>query len=195
MEAERQQENWNELTKDITMGLVEEHFLESIDPEPSFCEYLDRLCEQTGKKRWQVIANSGIDRTYGYQLFNGTRKPSRDKAIQLAIGFELNVDQTQELYARGKKTRWSREKARRCGVFCWRRDGRARIRKTAGNGTNWKRGTVLNVSASATAKSTAGVNTRGILTCRSRKRQFICQPDQHDWIDVVCRKWRTPSSR
>lgn len=123
MEAERQQDNWNDLTKDITLGLIEERFLESIDPAPSFSEYLDRLCEQTGKKRWQVIASSGIDRTYGYQLFNGTRKPSRDKAIQLAIGFELNVDQTQELLRAAEKNTLEPRKKRDAAVlFCLARE-------------------------------------------------------------------------
>ena len=38
-----------------------------------------------------------MPRNYAYQLFNGTRKPSRDKVIQLAFGFGLSVDDTQEL--------------------------------------------------------------------------------------------------
>lgn len=123
MEAELMLNSWNDLTKEISMGLIEEHFLETIDPEPSFCEYLDQLCEQTGKKRWQVIANSGIDRTYGYQLFNGTRKPSRDKAIQLAIGFELGADQAQELLrAAEKNTLEPRKKRDAALLFCLARE-------------------------------------------------------------------------
>ena len=45
----------------------------------------------------QAIERSQIERTYGHQLFNGTRRPSRDKVIQLALGFGLNVDETQRL--------------------------------------------------------------------------------------------------
>ena len=44
-----------------------------------------------------MIRTSGIDRTYGHQLFSGLRQPSRDKVIQLAFGFSMSVDEAQEL--------------------------------------------------------------------------------------------------
>ena len=45
----------------------------------------------------RVIEQAQIERTYGHQLFNGTRRPSRDKVLQLALGMGLNVDETQQL--------------------------------------------------------------------------------------------------
>ena len=39
----------------------------------------------------------GSGRTYGHQLFSGKRKPSRDKVIQFAFGFGLDVEETQQL--------------------------------------------------------------------------------------------------
>ena len=62
-----------------------------------FTEYLNDLCPKERPIPEQVIKAAQIDRTYGHQLFNGTRRPSRDKVIQLAIAFELSVDDTQEL--------------------------------------------------------------------------------------------------
>ena len=62
-----------------------------------FTEYLNDLCRKKELIPEQVIKAAQIDRTYGHQLFNGTRRPSRDKVIQLAIAFELSVDDTQEL--------------------------------------------------------------------------------------------------
>lgn len=64
---------------------------------PSFHSYITDLCETTGKIPEQVIKLAGIERTYGHQLFNGTRKPSRDKVIQLAFGLTLDLDSTQRL--------------------------------------------------------------------------------------------------
>ena len=51
----------------------------------------------------RVIKRAGIDRTYGHQLFSGRRKPSRDKVIQLAFGFELGVEGIQRLLKVARK--------------------------------------------------------------------------------------------
>ena len=60
-------------------------------------EYLRGLCEERDMVPEQVIKKAQIDRTYGHQIFNGTRMPSRDKLIQLAFGFGLSLDETQKL--------------------------------------------------------------------------------------------------
>ena len=65
--------------------------------ERSISEYLRKLCEERGMVSEQVIKKAQIDRTYGHQIFNGTRIPSRDKLIQLAFGFGLSLDETQKL--------------------------------------------------------------------------------------------------
>jgi transcriptional regulator with XRE-family HTH domain len=64
---------------------------------PAFHVYITDLCKSQGKIPEQVIRQAGIERSYGHQLFNGTRKPSRDKVIQLAFGLELDLDDTQKL--------------------------------------------------------------------------------------------------
>lgn len=71
---------------------------------PSFSEYLSRLCEERGVRRECVIRRSGIERAYGYQLFNGTRKPSRDKVLQIALALRLGVDETQKLLQIAEKS-------------------------------------------------------------------------------------------
>ena len=65
--------------------------------ELSVSEYLRGLCEERRIVPEQVIKKAQIDRTYGHQIFNGTRIPSRDKLIQLAFGFGLSLDETQKL--------------------------------------------------------------------------------------------------
>lgn len=71
---------------------------------PKFHEYISTLCKTSGLIPEQVIKQSAIERSYGHQLFNGTRKPSRDKVIQLAFGFKLNVEDTQKLLQIGQKS-------------------------------------------------------------------------------------------
>ena len=74
-----------------------------------FCECLNKLCREQNAVPEQVIRRAQIDRSYGHQLFNGTRKPSRDKVLQLAFGFGLDVEQTQRLLrAAGKSLLYPR---------------------------------------------------------------------------------------
>ena len=70
---------------------------------PSFHGYISELCRSMGQVPERVIKQASIERTYGHQLFNGTRKPSRDKVIQLAFGFGLDVDGTQKLLKMAQK--------------------------------------------------------------------------------------------
>ena len=71
---------------------------------PVFNEYIKELCYMTKQVPERVIKNASIERTYGHQLFNGTRKPSRDKVIQLAFGFGLDVEGTQHLLRIAQKS-------------------------------------------------------------------------------------------
>ena len=72
--------------------------------DEGFCSYLDDLCAKTDQIRNQVIIRSGIDRSFGHQIFRGVRKPSRDVVIRLAFGFRLEVDETQRLLAAAQKS-------------------------------------------------------------------------------------------
>ena len=86
---------------------------------PAFHEYITQLCSNRGEKKNDIAKRSSIERTYASQLFNGTRKPSRDKAIQLAIGFGLNLDETQNLLKiAGKSQLYPRLKRDAAIVYC-----------------------------------------------------------------------------
>lgn len=71
---------------------------------PSFHCYISEFCKTKGLIPEQVILHSDIERTYGHQLFNGTRKPSRDKALQLAFGLGLDVEGAQKLLQVAQKS-------------------------------------------------------------------------------------------
>ncbi|MCI8379787.1 MAG: XRE family transcriptional regulator [Lachnospiraceae bacterium] len=81
-------------------------------------EYLARLCEKYQVAMGDVIRQAQIERTYGYQIFNGTRMPSREKLLQLAFGFGLTLEETQELLRRsGKGEMYSRIKRDAACIF------------------------------------------------------------------------------
>lgn len=84
-----------------------------------FCSYINELCVSRCEVPERVIRRSEIDRTYGHQLFNGARHPSRDKVLQLAFGFGLTVDETQQLLRRaGKSLLYPRLKRDAVILFC-----------------------------------------------------------------------------
>lgn len=64
---------------------------------PSFSEYIRELAATREEKPEQVLRRAGIEKSFGHRLFSGTRKPSRDTVLQLAFGFELTPDETQQL--------------------------------------------------------------------------------------------------
>lgn len=63
----------------------------------SFSEYITELCKEQGEVPEHIIKRGNIERSYGHQLFRGTRKPSRDTVLQLAFGFDAGVGTAQEL--------------------------------------------------------------------------------------------------
>ncbi len=52
---------------------------------------------ESGMTKSDVLRRAEINDIYGYQLFSGVRKPSRDKLIALSIGMTLTLDRTQQL--------------------------------------------------------------------------------------------------
>ena len=77
-----------------------EAFMESM----SLPEYLERLLHDRGLSIADVIRRSQVERSYGYQIFRGMRKPSRDRLLMLALGMNLNMDETGRLLMIGGRS-------------------------------------------------------------------------------------------
>lgn len=74
-----------------------------------FCEYITMLQKDKGEAAERIILRGHIEKSYGHQIFRGARKPSRDTCIQLAFGFEMDVEQAQRLLrAAGKSMLYPR---------------------------------------------------------------------------------------
>ena len=58
---------------------------------------LAALLAEKQKKKSTVIAGSGIEVHYAYQIFSGAKLPSRDKVIMLCFGFSLSAEEAQQL--------------------------------------------------------------------------------------------------
>lgn len=78
----------------------------------SLSEHLTALLAEKKFTRADVVHGSNLDRAYLYQIFDGKKKPSRDKLIAIAFGLRLSVEEAQkllkiscnrELYARDER--------------------------------------------------------------------------------------------
>lgn len=78
----------------------------------SLPEHLKLLLKQKGMRRADVARASQLDRKYIYQIFDGTKTPSRDKLIAMAFGLRLSDEEAQtmlklsenrELYVRDRR--------------------------------------------------------------------------------------------
>lgn len=62
----------------------------------TFARYLQRYMQQNSITVAAIMKNSGINRNYGYNIINGTRKnPGRDKVIALCMGAGMDFDSIQ----------------------------------------------------------------------------------------------------
>ena len=64
---------------------------------PALATYLNALLHKHGVALQDVIVACRLDRSYGYQLFNGTRRPTRDFLLRLAFFLHLSEEDTQRL--------------------------------------------------------------------------------------------------
>jgi hypothetical protein len=64
---------------------------------PEFTAYIRDICARTGEPPERVIRRADIERSFGHQIFRGSRRPSRDTVLQLAFGFQADVPMAQSL--------------------------------------------------------------------------------------------------
>lgn len=80
---------------DNISDFIEENFEDISDI--SFTEYLEMCMNQNSMTRSQVIDGANIQKNYGYQIFDGSRKPSRNKVLALCFSMALSVDESNRL--------------------------------------------------------------------------------------------------
>lgn len=70
---------------------------------PSITVYVNDLLIEHRMEKKEVIRRLRLDRSYGYQILNGTRKPSRNQLIRLAVLLHLSLEETNRLLKIGRK--------------------------------------------------------------------------------------------
>lgn len=86
--------------KQIRTEKEEENYIKKYvdkQTEKNFREYLQAHIISNQLSVAEVMNNSRINKNYGYNIINGTRKnPGRDKVLALCIGAGMDFDQMQE---------------------------------------------------------------------------------------------------
>jgi len=72
---------------------------------PKLSEYLSELCEQKEITSYRLFQEVDIDNSAGYKYFSGERRLSRDNALKLAFGLNLDIEETQQLLTISKNSR------------------------------------------------------------------------------------------
>ena len=62
-----------------------------------FNEYITELSQEKGEVPERIIKRANIERSFGHQIFKGSKNPSRDTVLQLAFGFNADIETAQEL--------------------------------------------------------------------------------------------------
>lgn len=85
----------------------------------SFSEYITELCKKQGEIPEHIIKRANIERSFGHQIFRGSRNPSRDTVLQLAFGFNADVNMAQNFlrYA-GMSALYPRLKRDAAIIYC-----------------------------------------------------------------------------
>ncbi len=63
---------------------------------------LNDIIESRSVTKSEIIAKSNLNKVYGYQIFSGTRTPTRDKLLPICLAAGLTLPETQELLCQMK---------------------------------------------------------------------------------------------
>lgn len=94
--------------------------LDSDDFSPlKLSDYLHTILEAHDMTVIQAIQRCNLDRSYGYQLFNGTRRPPRDVLLTLAIQLGLSETEAQRLLKlAGRPALYARNRRDAAMLYC-----------------------------------------------------------------------------
>lgn len=101
------------------ISFVERHRL----AERTLSDYLTSLLDQKGLSRSEVVRKADLNETYGYQIFMGQRKPSRDKVLQIVFAMGLSLrEANRALKLAGANELYCKNRRDAIIIFCITRE-------------------------------------------------------------------------
>ena len=109
-----------ELLDELLNSSSLEGYLEQNKPSSrTLAEYLQQLLDEKGLERSRVVRMANLNDTFGYQIFKGTRHPSRDKVLQIAFAMALTLRETNRaLTAAGASELYCKDRRDAIIIFC-----------------------------------------------------------------------------
>ena len=109
-----------ELLDELLSSSSLEGYLEQNKPSSrTLAEYLQQLLYEKGLERSRVVRMANLNDTFGYQIFKGTRHPSRDKVLQIAFAMALTLRETNRaLTAAGASELYCKDRRDAIIIFC-----------------------------------------------------------------------------
>lgn len=100
-----------ELTDYLSQASIKKYdeFIENNEMNIPVWKYLDEYRKDHGLSKVIIIERSLLERTYGYHILNGAKRPGRDKLLAICFGAQmplegfqraLNMNKSNELYPR-----------------------------------------------------------------------------------------------
>ena len=65
---------------------------------PKWTDYMSEMLWQRGLQVKDMIFRCNLERSYGYQIFNGTRRPPRDTLMVLALVLGLDTAEAKRMF-------------------------------------------------------------------------------------------------
>lgn len=69
--------------------------------ERDLSAYLNQLLEERGLKRAAVVREAGLNETFGYQIFTGARRASRDNLLKIVFALGCTLREANRLLQAG----------------------------------------------------------------------------------------------
>jgi len=110
----------DELLERLLASATPEAYLSQTElPTRTLADYARQLLAEKHLRRADVIRASGLNTTFAYQVFQGTRKVGRDNAIMLALGMRCTLQETQRLLRlAGVSELWCKVRRDAIVIFC-----------------------------------------------------------------------------
>jgi len=96
--------NTSRLQSELKHAKSAEEFVQENQTElrvQSVAEYLNSMLIAYNVEKSDVVKRAGFVGNYPYKIFNGMKNASRDKLLQMAFGFPLTLEETQQLLRLG----------------------------------------------------------------------------------------------
>ncbi|MEG1840667.1 MAG: XRE family transcriptional regulator [Raoultibacter sp.] len=113
----------DELLQELLGAPTPQAFTEKLPQETrSLPQYLEYLLEKYSLSRVAVVRAAGLNETFGYQIFKGQRKASRNKILQLVFALHLSLQEANRLLqAAGVNELYCKNRRDALIIFCLNR--------------------------------------------------------------------------